>query len=165
MYIHILKFQLKKEWVLPLIEHQDGNMIGRWCGIVTDVVSHIFVMVLDRTMGSISFEPKLKDMSLDRMGFILNHPDYLYVGPKMDFGNLYSVHCNSCKRGSGPLLTKVQFPPFSPLVGCQLWRSSVAQLNADSSEPPDLTYVALWLALGSGPIYFDNQHLIIINQL
>lgn len=47
------------------------------------------------------FELKLKDKSVEGIGFIMNDPDYPYVGMRIEFQEkCYTVSYNSCDRGS-----------------------------------------------------------------
>lgn len=69
---HILKFHFNRSASHCKIEHMIENMIGHWL---------VFVHVLNWMVGPTPIDLKFEVISLDTMRFILNHPDYLDVGP------------------------------------------------------------------------------------
>lgn len=58
---------------------------------------HIFNLVFNLTVRSIPIKVKSEDMSVEEMEFILNNPNYLYVGHMIGFLTCVTLFpCNSC---------------------------------------------------------------------
>lgn len=67
-------------------------------------------MVLNHMLELTYFKLKLEDIALERMTFILNDVDYLYVGLRLEFPESITwLPSNECDKGSGLLKLMMRF--------------------------------------------------------